>query len=149
MSRDGSAPGVAATLARVAFLVNGAYAEAGRATGITPQQGQLLCMLRPGPWGFRALTEALGLAKSTTSGLVDGVENRGFVRREPGEDPRSTTVALTPAGVEVADRFYGVATARVDAELEVLDEQGRTTLTEILRPVVADRRYAVVFPSTG
>lgn len=147
MSRDGSAPGVVATLARVAFLVNGAYAEAGRATGITPQQGQLLCMLRPGPWGFRALTEALGLAKSTTSGLVDGVETRGFVRREPGEDARSTTVALTAAGAEVADRFYGVATARVDAELAALDEQARTTLTEVLRPVVTDRRYAVVFPS--
>lgn len=149
MSRDGSAPGVAATLARVAFLVNGAYAEAGRELGVTPQQGQLLCMLRPGPWGFRALTEALGLAKSTTSGLVDGVESRGFVRREPGDDPRSTVVALTSSGTEVADRFYAVATRRVDAELDALDERARTTLTEILRPVVTDRRYAVVFPSPG
>lgn len=136
-----------ATVARVAFLVNAAYAEAGRQVGITPQQGQLLCMLRPGSWGFGALTGALGLAKSTTSGLLDGVEARAFVRREPGQDPRSTTVSLTPAGREVADRFYAVATARVDAELDALDEDARGRLTELLRPVVADRRFAAIFPA--
>lgn len=149
MSRDGRPPGVVATLARIAFLVNGAYAEAGRALGITPQQGQLLCLLRPGPWGFGALTGALGLAKSTTSGLVDGVEARGYVRREPGAGPRSTTVALTPAGAEVADRFYAVATARVEAELAPLDERTRAALGELLAPVVVDRRYAAIFPDPG
>jgi DNA-binding MarR family transcriptional regulator len=146
MSRDGGSPGVITTLARVAFLVNGAYAEAGRATGVTPQQGQLLCMLRPGPWGFGALTAALGLAKSTTSGLVDGVEARGLVHRRPGEDPRSVVVALTPAGSEVADRFYAAATTRVERDLAPVTPEALASVADLLAPVVEDRRYAAIFP---
>lgn len=42
------------------------------------------------------LSTALGLAKSTTTGLVDGIERRGYAVREPAaEDSRALNVRLT------------------------------------------------------
>ncbi|WP_344447411.1 MarR family winged helix-turn-helix transcriptional regulator, partial [Kitasatospora nipponensis] len=94
-STDGR-PGVVAGLVRSAFLVNSVYAESGRVLGLTPQQGQLLCVLMGQPYGMTELGTVLGLAKSRLTGLVDRTAQRGLVRREPDpEDRRAIRVALT------------------------------------------------------
>ena len=53
--RDDSQIGIAAALVRSAFLVNAVYAESGREHGLTPQQGQLLCVLMAQPYGMSEL----------------------------------------------------------------------------------------------
>src|ERR1700727_1687457 len=94
--RDDGPMGIAAALVRSAFLVNAVYAESGREHGLTPQQGQLLCVLMAQPYGMSELGAMLGLAKSSLTGLVDRTERNGLVRREPDpQDTRAVRGALT------------------------------------------------------
>ncbi len=71
-----------AALVRSSFLVNAVYAESGREYGVTPQQGQLLCVLMSRSYGMSELGAMLRLAKSSLTGLVDRTERNGLVRRE-------------------------------------------------------------------
>ncbi|WP_279582583.1 hypothetical protein [Fodinicola feengrottensis] len=79
MSKQGESQiGMVAALVRSSFLVNAVYAESGREHGLTPQQGQLLCVLMAQPYGMTELGSMLGLAKSSLTGLVDRTERNGF-----------------------------------------------------------------------
>ncbi|MFI8829075.1 MarR family winged helix-turn-helix transcriptional regulator [Streptomyces sp. NPDC053431] len=138
--------GLAAALVRSSFLVNAVYAQAGREHGLTPQQGQLLCVLMAQPYGMGALCSMLGLAKSSLTGLVDRTENNGLVRREPDpHDSRAVRVALTPRGARLADRFYTDACRRVEELPAGLDPAERDALTGLLARVVLDNDGPVVF----
>ena len=56
-----------------------------------------------GPMTQRALAEALQVTPRNVTGLVDGLEATGFVRREPHPvDRRATLVALTDTGQDAA-----------------------------------------------
>src|SRR5215471_10302285 len=115
MGKQDSQMDVVTALVRSAFLVNAVYAESGREHGLTPQQGQLLCVLMTQPYGMRELGTMLGLAKSSLTGLVDRTERNGLVRREPDpQDQRAVLVALTPRGSRLAERFYEEACRRID-----------------------------------
>lgn len=134
-------------MARVAFLVNGAYAEAGRAVGLSPQQGQFLCVLRPGPCGMGAVGSVMGLAKSTVTGMVNYAERHGLVRRETDPaDSRAVSVALTPHGVEVADRFYAEGSRSIEQLAASLSAEERATLAALLGRVADDNEVSVIFP---
>ncbi|WP_345429727.1 MarR family transcriptional regulator [Actinoallomurus vinaceus] len=143
---DGERMGVVAALVRSSFLVNAVYAEAARDYGLTAQQGQLLCVLMPGPYGMTELGRTLGLAKSSLTGLVDRTMQRGLVRREPDpEDGRAVRVALTDEGGEVVEKFYAETCRRVDALPAGLPESDRETLAELLGRVVFANKVPVVF----
>ncbi|MFG3349293.1 MarR family winged helix-turn-helix transcriptional regulator [Streptomyces sp. NPDC048018] len=138
--------GLAAALVRSSFLVNAVYAQAGREHGLTPQQGQLLCVLMAQPYGMGALCSMLGLAKSSLTGLVDRTENNGLVRREPDpHDSRAVRVALTSRGARLADRFYTDACRRIEELPAGLDPAERDALTGLLARVVLDNDGPVVF----
>ncbi|MFF8607022.1 MarR family winged helix-turn-helix transcriptional regulator [Streptomyces sp. NPDC015346] len=142
--------GVVAALVRSSFLVNAVYAESGRAYGLTPQQGQLLCVLLSQPYGMSELGAVLGLAKSSLTGLVDRTSRRGLVRREPDpEDRRAVRVALTEEGARVAAEFYAETCRRVERLPAGLGEADRDTLAELLARVVTDNKVPTVFGETG
>lgn len=64
--------------------------------------------------GVLELAAALGLEKSSVSGLLDRAERRGLVQRTASaHDGRAVAVRLTPAGQEIADRVQ----RRVAADL--------------------------------
>ncbi len=139
--------GIVAALVRAAFLVNAVYAESGREHGLTPQQGQLLCVLMGRPYGMGELGAALGLAKSSLSGLVDRTERNGLVRREADpRDTRAVRVALTAGGARLARRFYDETCRRVAVLPESLDEGERAALAGLLGRVVRENDVPVVFP---
>ncbi|MFC4084166.1 MarR family winged helix-turn-helix transcriptional regulator [Amycolatopsis samaneae] len=144
--------GVVTALVRSAFLVNAVYAESSREHGLTPQQGQLLCVLMARPYGMGELGTTLGLAKSSLTGLVDRTTRNGLVRREPDPaDSRAVRVALTGEGRQLAAEFYAETCRRV-AELPAgLGETDRETLAALLGHVVLDNEVPVVFlePATG
>jgi DNA-binding MarR family transcriptional regulator len=143
--RDGQI-GVVAALVRSAFLVNAVYAESGREHGLTPQQGQLLCVLMPQPYGMGELGAMLGLAKSSLTGLVDRTERNGLVRREPDpRDTRAVRVALTPQGNKLAAEFYTETCRRVEKLLAGVDATERDTIAGLLGRVVLDNKVPVVF----
>ena len=138
--------GVVPALVRSAFLVNAVYTVAAREHGLTPQQGQLLCVLMAKPYGMGELGAVLGLAKSSLTGLVDRTERNGLVRREPDpRDTRAVLVALTPRGSRLAERFYAEACRRIDTLPTGLSAAERDTLGRLLGRVVEDNKVPVVF----
>lgn len=138
--------GVVAALVRATFLVNAVYTESAREHGLTMQQGQLLCVLMARPYGMGELGSALGLAKSSLSGLVDRCERNGLVRREPDHtDTRAVRVALTPRGRTLAETFYAETCRRVEKLPAGLPGADRETLAGLLGRVVLDNDVPVVF----
>lgn len=138
--------GVVTALVRSSYLVNAVYAESSREHGLTPQQGQLMCVLMPRPYGMGELGGVLGLAKSSLTGLVDRSAERGLVRREPDpDDARAVRVALTPEGRRIVTAFYTETCERVERLAEGLGEDDRRTLATLLGRVVLDNEVPVVF----
>jgi DNA-binding MarR family transcriptional regulator len=70
------------------------------ADGVTASRAPLLWYVgQHGPSTQRALADALGVAPRTVTGLVDALEETGFVTREPHPtDRRATLVTFTPRG---------------------------------------------------
>jgi DNA-binding MarR family transcriptional regulator len=138
--------GMVPALVRSAFLVNAVYAGSGREFGLTPQQGQFLCVLMAQPYGMGELGAMLGLAKSSLTGLVDRTERTGLVRREP--DPgnaRAVRVALTARGSRLAERFYAETCRRIERLPAGLSAADRDTLSALLGRVVLDNEVPMVF----
>ena len=152
MAEPGEEIGVVGALVRSAFLVNAVYAESGREHGLTPQQGQLLCVLMGKPYGMGELGATLGLAKSSLTGLVDRTERNGLVQREADpQDMRAVRVALTSKGRRLAEEFY-VETCRRVVELPAgLNAAERDTLASLLGRIVEDNAFPMVFlePDSG
>jgi DNA-binding MarR family transcriptional regulator len=139
--------GVVAALVRSSFLVNAVYAESGREYGLTPQQGQLLCVLMARPHGMSELGAMLKLAKSSLTGLVDRTERNGLVRREPDpQDTRAVRVALTAQGSRLAEQFYAETCRRIERLPAGLSVAERDTLADLLGRVVLDNEVPAVFP---
>jgi DNA-binding MarR family transcriptional regulator len=142
----GEQMGVVTALVRSSFLVNAVYAEASREYGLTPQQGQLLCVLMAQPYGMSELGGMLGLAKSSLTGLVDRTAQRGLVRREADpQDRRAVHVALTAEGGELAEEFYAETCRRVEALPAGLSDADRSRLADLLGQVVLDNKVPAVF----
>lgn len=138
--------GVVTAMVRASFLVNAVYAEASREHGLTPQQGQLLCVLMAQPYGMSELGGILGLAKSSLTGLVDRTAQRGLVNREPDpEDKRAVRVALTAEGAVLVEEFYSDTVRRLEVMSAVLDEDDRGTLARLLGQVVLANKVPDVF----
>jgi DNA-binding MarR family transcriptional regulator len=144
--RDDGQIGIVAALVRSSFLVNAVYTRSGREHGLTPQQGQLLCVLMAQPYGMSELGAMLGLAKSSLTGLVDRTERNGLVRREPDpRDTRAVRVALTPRGSALAEEFYAETCRRTEQLSAGLSAAERDTLAGLLGRVVLDNKVPVVF----
>jgi DNA-binding MarR family transcriptional regulator len=100
--------------------------------GLAPQQaGALSALAGPVPMGN--LAEALHCDSSNVTGIVDRLEERGLVRREPAEgDRRVKLVVLTDEGErlrrEIVSRF-----AEPPPQLTRLSERDQRTLRDILR----------------
>jgi DNA-binding MarR family transcriptional regulator len=138
--------GVVSALVRSAFLVNAVYAQSGREHGLTPQQGQLLCVLMAQPYGMSDLGSMLGLAKSSLTGLIDRSERLGLVRREADpRDLRAVRVGLTDRGSRLAEEFYAETCRRIDELPEGLEPAERDTLAALLGRVVEDNEVPLVF----
>ncbi|QIZ40033.1 MarR family transcriptional regulator [Saccharopolyspora sp. ASAGF58] len=138
--------GVVTALVRSAFLVNAVYAESSREYGLTPQQGQLLCVLMAQPYGMGELGAMLGLAKSSLTGLVDRTAQRGLVQREADpEDARAVRVALTAEGRDLVDEFYAETCRRVERLPAGLSDTDRGALADLLGKVVLENEVPVVF----
>ncbi|WP_230466119.1 MarR family winged helix-turn-helix transcriptional regulator [[Actinomadura] parvosata] len=138
--------GVVAALVRSTFLVNAVYEASAREYGLTQQQGQLLCVLMPRPYGMSELGAVLGLAKSSLTGLVDRTERNGLVQRKPDpDDSRAVRVALTKMGAKLAVEFYDETCRRIDELAAGFAPEERDTLAALLGRIVADNKVPTVF----
>jgi len=97
---------------------------------LSPAQCHVLHLIEPDrPIPMGRLAEALACDASNVTGLVDRLESRGLVRRQPSaEDRRSKVLELTPAGVR----------------LRSIVLQHMTTPPKILHRLSADEQRALV-----
>jgi DNA-binding MarR family transcriptional regulator len=77
------------------------------ADGLTPSRAHLLWVLREhGPSSQRELAEALGVSARNVTGLVDALEQTGFVARRPHPgDRRAVVVAFTDRGAAAVEQM--------------------------------------------
>ncbi len=84
----------------------------------------------------RELAEFLSLDASQIVALVDGLESRGLVVREPDtSDRRSNVIVGTPEGVALYERAVSVVSAAEGKSLGSLSETERDQLRELLARV--------------
>ncbi|MFI9240200.1 MarR family winged helix-turn-helix transcriptional regulator [Streptomyces sp. NPDC053079] len=117
------------------------FAAAAARHGLTSVQAKLLAQLK-GPVPMRGLATLLVCDASNVTGIVDRLEARGLVRREPDPaDRRVKNVVATDEGHEIIRRVRAEMQATHSA-LDALDEDERATLftlLERLRPGLEHR----------
>ena len=84
----------------------------------------------------RELAEFLSLDASQIVALVDDLERRGFVVREPdANDRRSNVIVGTAEGVALCERAVKAVTAAEDKSLKALNAAERDQLRDLLARV--------------
>lgn len=82
----------------------GDFTIAAASENLTASQGKTLTVLRRGPVAMRALADILACDASNVTGIINRLEKRGLVRREPSAlDRRVTNLVITPEGERVTN----------------------------------------------
>jgi DNA-binding MarR family transcriptional regulator len=113
--------------------------------GLTPARTHLLWVLfHRGPCTQRVLADELDVTARNVTGLVDGLEQSGYVTREPHPgDRRATLITLTDRGTDVMTQMQKAQ--ETFARLLFADLPGRelTALTQGLAHVLDRLRELV------
>ncbi len=98
--------------------VNAFYGAIAREFGLTAQQIALLCLVQNQRPTFGELAAALGCDKTNITGMVDRLERRGYLARQPDPaDRRVSRVAPTAAGVAIGEEIHAAIAGRLAATL--------------------------------
>ncbi|MFE1310606.1 MarR family winged helix-turn-helix transcriptional regulator [Streptomyces sp. NPDC058755] len=110
----------------------GDFTVAAASENLTPSQGKTLNVLRRGPASMSVLATTLTCDASNMTGIIDRLEKRGLVRREPSpSDRRVKNVLLTAEGEQVIDVIRGKMNNTL-AGLNRLSQQEQDTLHALL-----------------
>jgi MarR family transcriptional regulator, lower aerobic nicotinate degradation pathway regulator len=121
-------------LKKLGFRAKEKAFEAYEELGITPYQHAVLAVLDEGSRETQgAIADALGYDRGQLVGILDELEERGFVERnrDPG-DRRRHIVRMTPAGRKHLGKLRALATKLDEQFLEPLDERQREQLHALL-----------------
>lgn len=141
MSRAARARGLAFLLAQLGAHAAARFAERLNPLGLTPAQAGILWNLAHQP-GLtqRALAELLGAFPSRLVLLLDELEKRGLLERQPDPvDRRSHALRLTDAGKAQLDELGRVARQHQDDLCAALDGAEREQLRELLQKVATQQ----------
>jgi DNA-binding MarR family transcriptional regulator len=101
---------------------------------MSPAEAHAITVLRTGGLHQGVLGERIGLAKSSMSRLVDGLERRGWVTRVPDpHDGRARILELTDKGHDVAGEVVRRRADRLSALLEHVPADRRRSVIDALR----------------
>jgi DNA-binding MarR family transcriptional regulator len=108
---------------------------------LSPAQCHVLHLIEPGrPLPMRRLAETLSCDASNVTGLVDRLEARGLVARQPStEDRRVKVLQLTPAGSRLRSSLLRRMTAQ-SQPLSRLSGRQQRALVSILEALVDEAR---------
>ncbi|SDT77068.1 DNA-binding transcriptional regulator, MarR family [Streptomyces sp. TLI_053] len=120
-------------MANVVALFHREYEEAAAARSLTGAQAKVLALLRRGPMPMRQIAQTLSCEPSNITGIVDRLETRGFVTRQPDlQDRRVKLVAATETGAGASEELReSLNFAR--EPLAALGPEERTQLRDLLR----------------
>ncbi|SEM15348.1 MarR family winged helix-turn-helix transcriptional regulator [Streptacidiphilus jiangxiensis] len=96
---DPLTPEVVDLMAALVGVFHKEYEEAAAARSLTGAQAKVLGLLRRGPMPMRQIAQTLSCEPSNITGIVDRLEARGLVERQPDpEDRRVKRVVTTETG---------------------------------------------------
>ena len=108
-----------------------AVREVGEEEGLSIAQLDVLRRLRGGPSPMRRLAVQMNCEASNLTGLVDRLEARGLVERQPHPDDRRVKcVGLTDAGEQLGREVWSAVADR--CELNRLSEPRKVVVAEAL-----------------
>jgi DNA-binding MarR family transcriptional regulator len=107
------------------------------AVDISPPQLKALLSLQPGDAKpMRAIAEMLRCDASWVTGIVDGLEERGYVERQPHKtDRRVKVVTITALGEKAKGKAMAELSEPPPALLRALTQDEQRTLRDLLRKV--------------
>jgi len=117
-----------------AVAVAGERDVAGNPTAAAALSALLHFLDRP---SIDQLRQVLGLPPSGAVRLVARLSDAGLVTRGPGDNGRSRSVTLTPAGRTAAERLLAARAESLRSALSALSPAERSTLDELLGRVMA------------
>src|SRR6185503_9120800 len=114
--------------------------SSGAAFELSPIQCHVLHLIEPGrPLPMSRLAETLSCDASNVTGLVDRLESRGLVRREPSsQDRRVKVLQLTPTGARLRTQMLRRMAGR-SLPLSRLSLDQQRTLVTILEALVDEK----------
>jgi MarR family transcriptional regulator, lower aerobic nicotinate degradation pathway regulator len=132
-------------LKRLGFIVKERWHEAFEPTGLQPQHHAVLSILDEGTCTAQwMIADRLDYDRSQIVGLLDDLEERGFVlrKRDPA-DRRRHLVTLTPEGRETLAQFRAISKSVENEFFAPLDAEERRTLHDLLLRLAAqhDARF--------
>ncbi len=121
------------------FFTHGKPRFPGIAAEFGLHPGQAICLrLLDQPRAMGELATAMHCDNSNITGIVDRLEERGLVERQPdGHDRRVKLIAPTPEGTDVRDKLT-VRMAEPPEPLQGLSDADLRALGEILRRALGD-----------
>ncbi len=121
-------------LREVCFKIRVKGREALREYAITPAKFDVLQRLYfGGPQTMSTLSQSLGIAKSTTTGLIKRLEKEGFVEREVNnDDKRVVFVRITQKGVNVINSVIRRRIEFVSEVMKVFSFEENSKFEELL-----------------
>ncbi|MBB5960979.1 MarR family winged helix-turn-helix transcriptional regulator [Planomonospora venezuelensis] len=124
---------VVSLMGEIAVRFNRGYEEAATRHQLTALQAKALVLVAAEPLPMRRMARLFNCDPSNVTGIVDRLEARGFVRREPDPaDRRVKNVTLTPEGRQVV-RELRHSLGFAAAPLAALTEAERIQLRDLLK----------------
>lgn len=137
--RGSSSP--AFLLAQVGAHAAAEFSRRLRPTGLNPAHAGILRILEASPAiTQQELATALGSPPSRLVALIDELESKGLVERQPNEtDRRRYALCLTAKGQSALQAIGMVAREHQNSLLAALSEEERRQMTALLLRIVQDR----------
>src|SRR3979409_1124459 len=127
-------------LMRFFFAQRAHLPASGAEFDLSPAQCHVLHLIEPGrPLPMSRLADTLSCDASNVTGLVDSMESRGLVRRQPSpQDRRVKVLHLTPTGTRLRAQLLTRMTGR-SLPLSRLSLDQQRTLVKILEALVDEK----------
>jgi DNA-binding MarR family transcriptional regulator len=107
---------------------------------LSPATGLVLSILADAeqPVSPNRIADRLIISRASVTSLLDSLEKRGYVRRQPHQsDRRMLQIELTPGGRKVADQFRPVVHHQEKEWMNVLTDEEQAQLIQMLHRVQA------------
>lgn len=126
-------------LKKLGFAIKERSYEAYKTSGLTPQHHAVMSLLEEGRCGAQGtIADRLGYDRSQLVGLLDDLEDRGYVmRKRDSDDRRRHLVNLTPEGQDALRELRTISKAVETEFLAPLDAEDREALHGLLLRLVA------------
>jgi DNA-binding MarR family transcriptional regulator len=124
-------------LVQSAFTVMAVLNKTGAEHDLSLTQLRVMAILRDRRLRMSALSNYLGLDRSSLTGLVDRAAGRGLLERAPNpQDGRAIDVFLTADGRKLADRLYADVSTTLSERASSLTGAEQQRLQTLLRKLI-------------